>query len=589
MAVKDFSTLEIQPLSAFDLQSEARNKIIISAVSNNDGSKTIISSYGDECWELGQFFEQSNRSASEKRIDWTKQPLIFRESVKAVLYRYWMVGRPGLKRPVAGTVRDAAVRIAVFLRYLEDLNVKLLKDVTPLHISNFVQLLKDSKTMRPKSINNVLQCIELLYIFRDENIDSIIIPPWGESNTSEVSGLRISRRNKTRDESGTPVIPKQHLARLFEYAENILTNSHKLLDERDMGLRFMFDDQDILRIRDACFFLLGLLTGMRCDEIVGVEINAGRSETKEGFTYNWVKSIEHKTKKGNVEYLVSSMGINVLNIMERWSQPHRLRLHNELSRLEKVYSLSPSSKIATRILNLRTNKNRIFMSESGYSAVSGRSWGGRLKMLANHAGVDWDLAPHQLRRTYARTFVQHRLGNVLLLKDQFKHSTLDMTQLYAANPMQDEALLDECLTEIFEYKIQIINNWLDDSEYLTGGAGKKIVNMRPNIFSNRASMLRESADKVSIRSTGHSWCLSQSAESCGGQGLYERTRCAPCGNSVIDSSFQPIWQEIYLHQLELRHEAKSLGPGVQERVERDLVRSRQVLTDLGVKDIPSDL
>ncbi len=185
------------------------------------------------------------------------------------------------------------------------------------------------------------------------------------------------------------------------------------------------------------------------------------------------------------------------------------------------------------------------------------------------------------------TFVEHRLGNVLLLKEQFKHSTLDMTQLYAANPMQNEALIDECLSELFEYKVEVIHNWLDDSEKMTGGAGKKISRMRANSFPDRASLLRETANKVSIRSTGHSWCLSQFAQGCGGQGLYERTRCAPCGSSVIDSTFQPIWREIYAHQQELRRDAHDLGPGTQQRVERDLSRARQVLTDLGVTDLPS--
>lgn len=587
MAHNDYSLLEIQPISTAELLSEERSQIVISAVINTDGSRTIISRYEDDCWELWPFFEQSNRSESEKRIDWTKQPLAFREPLKAALYRYWMVGRPGLKRPVAGTLRDAAVRIAVFLRYLDGLNVKCFKDVTPLHISSFVQRLKDSKAMRPKSITNALLCLELLYIFRDQHPDSIPFAPFEDSTARQVSGLSASKKNRTREESGTPVIPKEFLGPLFEFAEGVLSTAEQLLDERDMGLRKMFDDKDLLTIRDACFFLLGLLSGMRCDEIVGVETGAGRTEIKDGFTYNWVKSIEHKTKKGNVEYLVSSMGIQVLKVMERWSEPHRIRIKAELLQLEEDLERVNSVKNANRLHTLRANQNRLFLGNLSNTVVSGRSWGTRLRIFAKQAGVDWDLAPHQLRRTYARTFVEHRLGNVLLLKEQFKHSTLDMTQLYAANPMQDDALMDECLSELFEYKVQVIHHWLDESEALAGGAGKKISLMRANTFPDRASMLRETADKVSIRSTGHSWCLSQFAQGCGGQGLYERTRCAPCGSSVIDSTFQPIWREIYAHQQELRREALDLGPGTQQRVERDLARAKQVLIDLGVTNLPT--
>lgn len=587
MAQIDYSILASQPLSTTDLVSSERSQIVISAVVDSDGNRTVISRYEDEVWELWPFVEQPNRSESEKCIFWAKQPTAFVEPLKAALYRYWMVGRPGLKRPVAGTLRDAAVRICVFLRYLERLEVRCLGDVTPLHISNFVHQLKIVQAMRPQSIVNALQCLELLYIFRDQHSELLRFSPWGDSTACEVAGRSMSKRRKTREESGTPVIPKNVLAGLFSFAESILLSSDILFDERDRGLRNPFFDKDLLRVRDASFFLIGLLTGMRCDEIIGIETGAGRTEIKNGFEYNWVSSIEHKTKKGKVEYLVGFMGLRVLQVMERWSEPHRIRSRFELAEILEENRRVGRTNTSTRIHTLQVNQNRLFLGSHNSAAVSGRAWGARLKIFADAAGVDWDLAPHQLRRTYARTFVEHRLGNVLFLKEQFKHSTLDMTQLYAANSMQDEALMDECLSELFEYKVQVINNWLVDSEQLTGGAGKKIMSMRANAFADRESMLRETAEKVSIRSTGHSWCLSQFSEGCGGQGLYERAHCATCSSAVIDGTFQPVWREIFSHQLELRREAEDLGPGVQERVERDVARAKQVLTDLGITDLPS--
>ena len=40
-----------------------------------------------------------------------------------------------------------------------------------------------------------------------------------------------------------------------------------------------------------------------------MEVNAARTEVKDGITYHWLRSVEHKTKKGPVEYLVPSMVI----------------------------------------------------------------------------------------------------------------------------------------------------------------------------------------------------------------------------------------------------------------------------------------
>ena len=204
-----------------------------------------------------------------------------------------------------------------------------------------------------------------------------------------------------------------------------------------------------------------------------------------------------------------------------------------------------------------------------------------MKQFAKAAGVDWALAPHQLRRLYGYTFVRHKLGNILFLKEQFKHSSLSMTQLYAANPHQEAALYDEILEEIHRQKADVVLKWLGDDSPLSGGAGRKIMEIRAHDFPDRKALILETADKLSIRSTGHSWCLAQD-DGCGGAGLYERTQCGGCGNGVIDVSFQPVWREIYRHQTELLDELDGLGPGAAARVRRDLDRARKVLTELGV-------
>ena len=74
--------------------------------------------------------------------------------------------------------------------------------------------------------------------------------------------------------------------------------------------------------------------------------------------------------------------------------------------------------------------------------------------LANAAGTSWKLTPHQTRRTYARLFVESRMGrtSLIFLKEQFKHSSMSMIQLYASNPQQDRALFDDILSELTAYK-----------------------------------------------------------------------------------------------------------------------------------------
>lgn len=187
-----------------------------------------------------------------------------------------------------------------------------------------------------------------------------------------------------------------------------------------------------------------------------------------------------------------------------------------------------------------------------------------------------------MRRLYAYTFVRHRLGDMLFLKEQFKHSSIDMTQLYGSDPLQDVALYDDILSELIAYKAGVVAQWLEKDEPLAGGAAPRLMEMRANDFDNRKELLIETSRRVNMRSTGHSWCLAQD-EGCGGSGIYAKGTCGDCRNGVIDRRFIPIWQEAYRHHKELRMDAQELGPGVVMRVERDLNQAAKILKDLGVE------
>jgi hypothetical protein len=87
------------------------------------------------------------------------------------------------------------------------------------------------------------------------------------------------------------------------------------------------------------------------------------------------------------------------------------------------------------------------------------------------------------------------------------------------------------------------------------------------------------ADTVFIRATGSAWCTADDG-GCGGRGVIEKTRCSDCDNSVIDDKNLRRWSGIYRQQQELRN-IEDLGPAAQTRIERDIKRCEQVLSDLG--------
>jgi hypothetical protein len=228
--------------------------------------------------------------------------------------------------------------------------------------------------------------------------------------------------------------------------------------------------------------------------------------------------------------------------------------------------------------------------KKGYhvEALSGLGSNAAFGRLAKAAGSDWLLKTHQCRRTYARYFVESRMGrtSLIFLKWQFKHSSMSMTQLYASNPQQDLALFDEILLQMAEYKIDLIESWLNEQP-LAGGAGEKIVEMRAIPIKDRAALLAQTAPHANIRATGHGWCIA-TERGCGGAGLYEATRCPTCTNSVIDESFADTWQDIYWQQQELL-KIEDAGPAVRQRAVRDLQVALNVITSLGLSPINDNI
>lgn len=563
--------------------SELQERIISQTV-NPDGSIRVVSIFSDDVWWLWPHFEQSNRSNAEMAINWLKVPECFREQTKHIIFHYWRDGRPRTPKPIAGTLRDAVVRLVPFLKFLVQLRVESLKDIRPIHLHSYIEDLHRRK-IGYDGRRNALNSIDLLKTFSHCHEDRITFTLWPNSSPRKRAGSKPIRSKGAAPCSATPVIPDRELSALIEYANGIITSAEEILASRRTELRELGHysklrrpGRDILAIRNACFFLIGILTGMRCEEIIGIEVGSTRSEKILGVEVHWIRSRENKTKKGDVEYLSGPLGLQVVQLMERWSHPYRLEIDERIAQLQQGGVLS--GKAVKEIETLKRYRSKVFLSSTGRSTVSGRVWGSYLKAMAHDAGVDWDLAPHQLRRTYARLFVRHRFGNILVLKEQFQHSTLGMTQLYGANPVQDFGLLEELATEVKACNLEVIDGWLTEAAPLAGGAGRKIVNIRSHTFNDRESMIQDTAGKISIRSTGHSWCLSQEPRGCGGRGIYEVDLCCDCKESVIDTSFLDVWQGILSHQEELRICVSDMSAGIKERIERDISKTRKLISEL---------
>ena len=578
---KAYELLADQPMSLAGLTDLERGNVVVSAVLDDDGNTVVLSQVKDLVWEMWPFVTTPNTKESQKRLNWSSIPEAYREACQNVLYHYWKVGRAGWEAPGVSTLQTTLGKLRIVCRFADSLKLGSLADMGGLHIANFVADQK-KRGLAPSSLCNQFLAVELLYLFRSQHCESLQVHPWPDSSAAEMAGMVGQKREDARKVGLTPLIPVDVAQRLFLHAEGILGRADALLDERDRGERSAFQDPEITGIRNACFYKLGVLTGMRSSEQSSIENGAGRTEVKNGITFHWVTSVEHKTKKGLVEYLMPAEGHDILRILERWAKPYQERLAQQIAAMERKAGKRTAKELQW-LANARTNTRKLFVGNgpSGITPVSGHGWGINLTQFVIDAGTNWKLAPHQMRRLYAYTFVRHRVGDLLFLKEQFKHSSIDMSQLYASNPLQDAGLYDDILTELMTYKVGVVAQWMEKDEPLAGGAAEKIKELRAHDFESRKDLLSDTSHRVNMRSTGHSWCLAQD-EGCGGSGLYAKGECGGCKTGLIDARFIPIWQEAYRHHTELRKEAAEMGPGVVKRVERDLAQAAKILKDLGV-------
>jgi hypothetical protein len=205
-----------------------------------------------------------------------------------------------------------------------------------------------------------------------------------------------------------------------------------------------------------------------------------------------------------------------------------------------------------------------------------------MKVLAKAAGTDWVLGNHQCRRTFAYNVANSCLGRMglVFLKWQLKHASMAWTQLYAANPYQDHALYREFEEEMFEARLDLLEGWASSDAPLSGGAGKKIMQTRARAARDLEQLLRQTAEAIDLRSTGHAWCIN-GTRGCHGQGVYDPSMCGGCSQAIIDKEQAPAWQMIHLDNLRLAA-ITDCGPAVTDKARRAVERSTQVLQDLGV-------
>ena len=612
----------VQPNDIRCLTDKSSRERLIISMRKVEGAWRIVSFYGDDVWCL--IGAPTNTKVSSTKLDFSKVPASFRETTKAMMYRYMRRGSTYRRRPKSGTQARVFSEWIVFLRYVETLGISTLGGVTPLVCSTYVQASRGAgnlagpsctprrgrtKPLAPGTLYKRFKAVADIFELSQYTSDPMSQHPWPDASADHLSGHTKSRQCGV---AVTPLMPDEVFSTLFQHAWDQVQGADKLMDFRDQMQRIQdsksglnpryvaqLKTQALRRaglenfrqlkvrlnlVRTACYVVIASLSGCRNHEMANLHSGSYYSTQDEaGEQYWWMRSYSSKTSEGKTEWMIPDAAAVALQVLERWAEPYQALLAKEIewhrsTNPGDVRIAEAEAHVGALFVGLSTNKSNLVRT------LCGAAFNRDLWAFSKWCGLDWRLASHQFRRKFANYAARSQFGDLRYLREHFKHWSMDMTLGYALNESQEMGLYLEVQDELDDLKMGVASTWLDASESLAGGYGDGLVDWRSRdenitLFKSHSAMIRSIALSTPIRSNGHAWCTAQD-NLCVGNDL-EKTRCGNgCSNAVIGRRHTPFYQGLY-DQLGHLENAKDIGPGGRKRVRRDLDRCATVLKALG--------
>lgn len=610
----------------------------ITWVTSEDGRSLPLSSYGDSKIDFSPYIP--NPAATMTTIELSLVPQAWHQSFLDVICNFWRYGRPGAAPPKASTVVRAGLQLGIFVRWLNKRGIGQFSDVHPIHVAAFGDYLHSSPSGRQgnegitlrtrRGVGNVLWACSLPWDLRDRLQDHMQRPPFGEGGITKAS--KTSKRGGA-DEATTYCLTLEEYSLLYQACERELIGADEYISALEQ--RFLMSEQRpgnstrskdyafanwlhialgispgtlkerIKCIRMAAATELGLLMGQRISESLSLESGCYSERPHQDLTLGWVTGRTYKTSDENTtwketEWLAPARASQLIGYLNRLSSVHRPTLSAEIDGIRRDIStalcLRDEAELAADLIIAKRASNSIFLTRASSKGHAGNgsvrivthatysSW---LKAMAKKAGLTCPMSAHVLRRSFAYTIVRHCNGDIRQLKVHFQHWTLETTQLYATNAARDEELSDEIGKALLNAKTDLVSSWLDEDEILAGRAGEQIrrTRQKPEFLAHTLKSRRALAESLSegltIRPTGHSWCVAAGAPPCGGRGLYDAAECASCDGAVVTAKEIPIWLGL-ASQLVEAEQLNDCGPGGAQTLNKSLRSFDAILKPFGL-------
>jgi hypothetical protein len=207
--------------------------------------------------------------------------------------------------------------------------------------------------------------VELLYVFRNDSGEGLRAHPWPESSARRLAAIAALDHTTP----STKLIPQAIVTSLFQGAMAIIERADSILGRR-LPAKSLTCDRDRILLRSACYVVLALTSGCRNHELASIEKGAIRRTTHEGEVFYWLRGHSLKTHRGVTEWLMPEIASQCVQIMERWSDPFRQEIGQQLAAIRLKLASTPNDTASHVVLlreqqRLSAARGRLFLGKSG--------------------------------------------------------------------------------------------------------------------------------------------------------------------------------------------------------------------------------
>lgn len=616
------------------LKPTYRDQLPVSMTVDQRTNKQVPHSlFGDNLWSFRHELKYQGVPESAAVINWDflldDEHMLSKDKVRAltvsckcILYslKFERIGRYrawGIRSLVSGFTS-----LKSYARWMSKRGIYKFSDMKTSHWITWRLEINEQLSFGTRS--KVLTTLNAIHQQREMLDDAMEVHPWPSDTVGFIGSF---------DGLGqTPAIPMEVAQELFNSAFSEVENSYQIIKNHLLWQKLRLDPSGkrykgnninessrkftentglivkthtdaLADLRTASVITILGLSGMRIGEYLNLKTNCmSVSLGRDGTKYYWVSGHTFKLHElpHHHSWVVPKIVHRAIKIIRILNHEYRLQLEKDYATCRTKLMKSGRQKTEALVsletlgkqrggLHLRSMGvdplNRIaIISDAGIKASFKHYI--ESKDIRKLDGELWPLSAHQFRRTFARMIAASAMGDLRYLRKHLDHWTVEMTTHYAKGGQEGQDLFNLVKDEALELKTDLTESWMDSEEPLSGGAASRIKEIRErddfHAISDKRAYARVVAGDVTIRATGHSFCLSSNA-GCGGRGLYDSTLCVDCNSGIIDKSFGPFWQAVRQQQIELLGEfGKDLGDSVRIRCERHLEKAETVLKALGI-------